>query len=278
MAGEGSTPPGKNMPETVERRTVTRTTRIEGASDIKNNLAQVAAEIARVRDRARDEVQSLDKIRGMLDVGYLTSLIKSIEELEVRMHSLEEAAVGSAAEVDRVNGELRREQERLAKLWDAYKAQEDELNRLKRDAPLLQERLLDRERQVESLRRDVARLEPLSRYKAEYDAVVRENQVLRVEVDNLNREVRRLSDDMRRREDELVRLREDAVSKSRVQEVERLLEEERERLAKLYKVYEEQEAAHKDAQARLAGWEEWFRRIEPSMTLLCRSAADAPRA
>jgi chromosome segregation ATPase len=278
MAGEGSTPPGKTMPETVERRTVTRTTRIEGASDIKNNLAQVAAEIARVRDRARDEVQSLDKIRGMLDVGYLTSLIKSIEELEVRMHSLEEAAVGSAAEVDRVNGELRREQERLAKLWDAYKAQEDELNRLKRDAPLLQERLLDRERQVESLRRDVARLEPLSRYKAEYDAVVRENQVLRVEVDNLNREVRRLSDDMRRREDELVRLREDAVSKSRVQEVERLLEEERERLAKLYKVYEEQEAAHKDAQARLAGWEEWFRRIEPSMTLLCRSAADAPRA
>ena len=266
------------MAETVERRTVTRTTRIEGASDIKNNLAQVAAEIARVRDRAREEVQSLDKIRGMLDVNYLNSLIKSIEELEVRMQSLQETSLESAAEVDRVMGELRREQERLAKLWDAYKAQEDELNRLKRDAPLLQERLADRERQVESLRRDVARLEPLSRYKSDYDAAVRENQVLRVEVDNLNRELRRVQDDQRRSDAELVRLREDAVSKSRVQEMERLLEEERERLAKLYKVYEEQEAAAKDARARLEAWESWFGRIEPAMALLCRSVPDAPRA
>jgi len=268
------------MASTSERTTTTttRTVRTEGADTIKRNLSSIASEIEKVRERAREEVTSLERIKGMLDVGYLNDLIRSVEELEVRLHTLESEAVGAASEVDTVRSELAREQDRLAKLWEAYKAQEDELSNLRRETPILQERVLERERALESLRREVSRLEPLSRYKGEYDAAVRENQTLRVEVESLNRELRRLGDATREQESEIVRLREDAASKSRVAELESSLDAERERLAKLYKVYEEQAGDLKAAQLRLERWESWFQRIEPALTGLCRGAADAPRA
>ena len=51
------------MVRTIERRRTTRTFR--GADEIKSNLTNVAHEIARVRDQARQEVDSLEKIRGI---------------------------------------------------------------------------------------------------------------------------------------------------------------------------------------------------------------------
>ena len=258
--------------------TTTRTTRTEGADTIKRNLGSIATEIEKVRERAREEVNSLEKIKGMLDVGYLNDLIRSVEQLEVRLQTLESEAVGAAASVDSTRSELAREQERLAKLWEAYKVQEDELANLRREAPIMQERLLERERSLESLRREMARLEPLSRYKSEYDAAVRENQTLRVEVESLNREIRSSNDQLRALQGEVGQLRESAGSKSRVAELQGSLDAERERLAKLYKVYEEQAAELKQSGARLAKWESWFQKVEPALTAICRSASDAPRA
>lgn len=269
------------MATSSERTTITtttRSTRTEGADSIKRNLSNIASEIEKVRERAREEVNSLEKIKGMLDVGYLNDLIRSVEQLEIRLQTLESEAVGAAGEVDAVRAELAKEQERLAKLWEAYKVQEDELANLRREAPIMTERLAERERALESLRREVARLEPLSRYKNEYESAVRENQTLRVEVENLNRELRRLGDSQREMEGELVRLREDAGSKGRLAELQGSLDAERERLAKLYKVYEEQAGELKASVGRLDRWEAWFVKIEPALTSLCRSASDAPRA
>ncbi|MCA1819144.1 MAG: hypothetical protein LC620_03690, partial [Halobacteriales archaeon] len=196
----------------------------------------------------------------------------------VRLQTLETEAVGAASDVDSVRSELAREQERLAKLWEAYKAQEDELANLRRESPIMVERLAERERALESLRREVARLEPLGRYKSEYEAAVRENQTLRVEVESLSREARRSGDQVREMEGEMVRLREDAGSRGRVAELQGSLDAERERLAKLYKVYEEQAEELKQSAGRLDRWESWFQKVEPALTSICRAASDAPRA
>lgn len=257
--------------------TVTRTTRTEGREDIRRNIANIAEEIARVRDRAKEEAQSLEKIRGMLDVGYLNDLLRTIETLETRLETVEKEAIDGAASVEGMRRELEAEQARLAKLWDAYKAQEDELNRIKRDYPDLEARVADRERQIESLRREVARLEPLSRYKTDYDTVVKENQGLRGEVDHLDAELRRASDSLRAMEHEMAMLREDAASKTRVAELEKALEDERERLAKLYKVYEELEADSKVNAERMGQWEEWFRSVQSAMKVVGNSVERAPR-
>lgn len=263
---------------TTTTTTTTRTLRTEGADSIKRNLGNIASEIEKVRQRAREEVNSLERIKGMLDVGYLNDLLRSVEQLEVRLQTLESETVTAAADVESTRAELAKEQERLAKLWEAYKAQEDELANLRREAPILQERVLERERALESLRREVARLEPMSRYKSEYDAAVRENQTLRVEVEGLNRELRRISDLLREQEGQMAALREDAASKSRVAELQGALDAERERLAKLYKVYEEQAEDLKRSTGRLDRWEAWFQKVEPSLSAMCRAASDAPRA
>ncbi|MHB8634069.1 MAG: hypothetical protein ACYDBQ_08915 [Thermoplasmatota archaeon] len=265
-------------PEVQRTSVTTRTIHSEGREDVKRNIATIAEEIAKVRDRAREEAVSLEKIRGMLDVGYLTDLLRTIETLETRLETVEKEALEAAGDVDGLRRELEAEQARLAKLWEAYKAQEDELQRAKREYPQLEERLQDRERTIENLRRDVARLEPLSRYKSDYDTVVKENQGLRGEVDHLDAELRRAADQIRSIEHEMGILREDASSKKRVGELESQLEEERERLAKLYKVYEDLEADSKVTVERIAQWEEWFRSVQSGMKVVGNGVERAPRA
>ncbi|MGB1585901.1 MAG: hypothetical protein ACPHID_02495 [Thermoplasmatota archaeon] len=265
------------MARTVETRRTVRTTRVEGADEIKSNLNNVAAEIARVRDQAREEVNALEKIRGMLDTGYLNTLIKSIEDLETRIEELEDVSLRAQEDVSRHQRELEQEQDRLKKLWDAYKTQEDELDRLKRDYPLMEEKLFERERTVENLRRELARMEPLQKAASEADDLRREVKALDAEADRLDRELEKANDTIARMEEEVGRLNEVAADAGRVQELEQLLDEERERLAKLYKVYEETESEKKALQDAAGEWEAWFRKVAPAMESMCEAVNNAPQ-
>ncbi len=258
--------------------TTTRTTRrSHGGDELKRNISTVAEEIAKVRDRAREEVSALEKIRGMLDVGYLSELLRSVEELETRIETLEGEAHAANGDAERLRAELDQEQARLEKLWDAYKAQEDELQRLKRDYPLMEEKLFERERTIESLRREVAKLEPLSRYKSDYDEAVAANEALKRELDEMDEELKRAAAALRDMEAEAASLRELAPAKHRVEELERELAEERERLAKLYKVYEDLEAEKKDGDERLEEWERWYSQFRPVLDSAADRGRVAPR-
>jgi len=249
---------------------------VEGADEIKANLTNVAAEISRVRDQARLEVDALEKIRGMLDTGYLENLLASIEALETRIEELEDNTFQAQTEVDRYQQDLKQEQDRLKKLWDAYKSQEDELDRLKRDYPLMEEKLFERERTVENLRRELERLEPLGRYKKDYEDLVAEHRDLASEADRLDEELEKANDVIADLQDEVVQLREAESHAGRAQELEQLLDEERERLAKLYKVYEELESEKKEAEEALDAWGAWFRKASVHMQGVCGALDSAP--
>ena len=101
---------------------------MESAESLKSNLRQVAEELTRVRDRTREEAESLDRIRGMLDLKYLNDLLSVIDQLEKRVKEVE-----SGAEQKKYILELEAEQRRLAKLWDAFKTQEDQLKAVERE-------------------------------------------------------------------------------------------------------------------------------------------------
>jgi len=260
----------------IERRTVTTTTtrrQTVGADALKRNISNVADELAKVRDRAREEVGALEKIRGMLDVGYLTNLLQSVEELEERLETLESEALQANGEADRIRGDLDAEQARLEKLWNAYKSQEDELQRLKRDYPLMEEKLFERERTIETLRRDLGRLEGLEKYKAESERANNENAELQRELSHMDEELKRAAQAIHELEDEAESLRAIAPSKHRVSELEAQIQEERERLAKLYKVYEDLEAEKDESSNKLRAWEEWYRRLAPAF----QDVGEAPR-
>ena len=263
------------MARTVERRTVTRV-RHEGADQMKARITQIADEIGKVRDQAQQEAQALDKIRGMLDVGYLNDLLRSVEELETRLSELETDSLHAREGAAEAQRELEREQDRLAKLWDAYKIQEDELERLKRDYPLMEEKMFERDRQIDNLRRELSRLEGSARYKDQYEDAAAQNDKLRGEVDHLETELERALRTIEGLEGEVDSLRANEADAGRLAELESQLAEEQERLAKLYRVYEDVEAEKKDLAQRLADWETWFSRVRPSFEATGKAPNTAP--
>lgn len=265
------------MAERYERRTVTRTTTTQGATELKRNIANIADEIGRVRDQAREEAASLDKIRGMLNMDYLNDLLRTIEELETRIVEIEESSTTFRSDAEDARAELEAEQERLAKLWDAYKTQEDELDRLKRDYPLMEEKLFERDRQIETLRRELARLEPLAKYKSEYEALLKDNEALARNLKNAERDLDKADAHIANLEAELRELRELSQFKHRVSDLEGELEEERERLAKLYRVYEELEADKAAADALVEEWAAWFRKSRSAFEGTCEALGTAPQ-
>jgi len=174
--------------------------------------------------------------------------------------------------------ELRREQERLAKLWQAYKLQEDELEQLRRERPVLMDTVAEQDKVIATLRGEQATLRDAAAYKEKYEETERRNRVLLIEVESLNRELRATTESLAAHEAELKEFRSVGATKESVQQLQSDLVKEQERLAKLYKVYEEQEAELKAAKAHLAKWESWFSRMEPAITALPKFFADAPRA
>lgn len=179
---------------------------------------------------------------------------------------------------DDVRAELRREQDRLAKLWQAYKSQEDELEQLRKERPVLIDTVAEQDKALAALRREQARLQESGTYKERFEETARQNRVLLVEVEGLNRELRNANQILAGRDAELKELREAGASRERVQQLERDLQKEQERLAKLFKVYEEQQQEFAVARSRLERWEAWFSKMEPTVTALPRFFADAPRA
>lgn len=274
-------------------KTTETTTRSSGGKNEAIN--EVASEIHSVRDEVEREVEALEKVRGMLDVDYLRRLVDQIESLESRIKGMEAASADGSLSAMSLQENLEQEQERLAKLWDAYKAQEDELQRVRRDYPLMEEKLFERERTIQKLRREMAELKSFAKYKTEYQALLQENNRLQQDVEDmkaLKLEKRRMENKVEKAESELERnkaamremereldgLRARGVDMTRVEELEALLDEEQERLAKLYAVYEDMENDNADLakknqelQTRLDKWEDWFAHMPDSVAAAARA-------
>jgi chromosome segregation ATPase len=160
------------------------------------------------------------------------------------------------ADAESLRNELAREQERLRKLWDAFKSQEDELARLKASPTP----------------------STLSSTAAAADAGAVAS--LRREVELLSGDLRRAGDSQRRLEEENVALREQARTTEevarRAASVQSDLEQERERLAKLYVVYEEVEAERARLEQHLKEWDSWYHGVAPHLAEICRSIGGAP--
>lgn len=262
---------------TTRRRTTTRTTtRASGASEVRDRLTSVASELDRVVERERREADELAKIRSMLDPAYINELLKQVEDLEVQMEEIEESRLSAESDRRAMQGDLDTAERRLKELWDAYKAQEDELNEMKRQYPLLEEKLYERERTVEELTRENQRLAPLERIKEDYDLAVRENHKLNDEIEELEAIIKRLEDrvdDLQGEVQSLHSLRDDL---GKMDQLERELAHEQDRLEALLGKYKELEATNNEVEALLAQWEKWFKATETHMRGVCKSLDRVP--
>lgn len=138
------------------------------------------------------------------------------------MVSLAEAA--TVPRSDNARQELALEQKRLAKLWDAFKKQEDDY------------RALERER--DDLWARVQQLEKVT-------SVIGDPQQTAIRINTLGKENERLRADV-------------GDLGTRLDEYREQFHAEQARLAKLYKVYEDTEAQLEKATAELEKWHRWW--------------------
>lgn len=236
--------------------TVTTSTRTHEASDLKKRLSSVQDQLQTIESQVRQDAESLQKLRQMLDVSYLEEITGLIADLELRVNEVASDAEEARRRADEAEETLRSEQERLEKLWDVYKVQETDLENLrgeqarhKATAEAAEERARELEAQVEAERR-----------------ALRQAQA---ETGDLRQ---KLADAEARAED----LKSYEALGTKVTELEENLNDERERLAKLYAVYEETQAERDDANARLKQWQAWWDAHHKSLKGVTKAVNEAP--
>lgn len=139
------------------------------------------------------------------------------------------------SELDSVKRDLEQEGLRLEKLWDAYKVQEEEY-----------QEALSRIRSLEEA------LEEKDAARAERERTIREREESIRALEGEKKELEVRLEEMDRLKEELAAL--DAY-KDRVAELEQAYQRERERLAKLYLVYEDVERERDELKEKFAAGE-----------------------
>jgi chromosome segregation ATPase len=172
--------------------------------------------------------------------------------------------------------ELEKEKERLIKLWDAYKNQEETLSTHEKQVTELEDKLHEVQQTKQQMEEDfTARIQTLQQKLAERERETQnmtefkqkmtefeniQNQLeetihgLRGEVTQKDKTIKSLETQV----NELKKLEDTAEFKAKFEEVSEEYEKEKERLTKLFRLYEQTEAENTRLKEELNGWQKWF--------------------
>jgi len=248
----------------------------EHISSIKERLRHVADEIDTIKDSFSKNTQDLARIQSMLDIGNLEEISGVIENFESRISEMEHKREEAVEGARRYSEELEKEKERLIKLWDAYKNQEEELSNTEKRIAEFENKMRETEASKRELESDLtARINTLTikleenennarkfddyKYKCEEFDSVRDQ--LEKEIHSLKNELDTKDDtvnSLQKQVDELEGYKEYAGYKDKLDDVSVQYEKEKERLTKLYHLYEETEAECKTLKEEVKNWENWF--------------------
>lgn len=239
------------------------TYRVEGAGadELKSRMKHISGGLEVLRTKISTEARHIDELRGVFDVSYLNELMAMMEDLEGRVTGMESELNTAIVDSDKYRKQLSAEQERLAKLWEAYKHQEDELGALKGQIGEMNRAIGEKNSNIAELDSQVKSLEKLKElaaYKEKYESLAR--QYSQIE-DYSSQQAQRIGE-LENYIKQLEPLKEYMQFKDRADAVAKDMELEKERLAKLYKVYEDTDAQLRAARAELDAWNAWFLQYE----------------
>ncbi|HWG91607.1 MAG TPA: hypothetical protein VNZ52_12230 [Candidatus Thermoplasmatota archaeon] len=215
----------------------------DGANAIKSRLESVNQELRRIESTVKKDQESLERLRDLLDSAYIQKLLAAIEDLEARITSAGADAVAAHREAELTRARLIQEEERLEKLWDAYTIQETELREAEARAGRLAEELAQKDAATAHAEHVIGERE------AEVRALREERATLRARVEEL--------------EAARAELKQVDALKERIAEAEARHAAEKERLAKLYVVYEELAEENERLQKQIKERDEWIARHAP---------------
>lgn len=249
---------------------------------MKSNFEEILSEIDSIAQSSYKEKEVFKRLRELIDIDRIERLFQMLDSMEKISREADERAITAFRDMEKYRKEMEMERARLEKLWDAYKKQEDDISKEKKEAGELKSKLSEQENVIENLKKKVKTLKELEEDREKVERLEEElkeyksnKEKLQIELERekaakmeLEKEVENLSkylpykkeaENLRRRVEELKPLKNYVEYKKKYDEMEELYKKEQERLAKLYKVYEDLDKELKETKEKLESWEEWFR-------------------
>jgi len=263
---------------------------IKGSKDsFMERLQEASTELGSVKSSFSKGMEDLAKIQSMLNLDGLDKMDSMIRSFEDRLSEAERRRDEAAEGARRYSMELEKEKERLVKLWDAYKNQEESFSQQEKRVTELEEKLQATERVHIQFEQDAtARIKTLTEKVHEREQAVQhiedmKQQVMRfdtirtqmeADIDNMRRDLMTKDDvigGLERQVEELRGLEQFVGFKTKFEETSTELDKEKERLTKLFRLYEETESENKQLKEDLRGWQNWFDSNEALFTKLFTS-------
>jgi chromosome segregation ATPase len=252
------------------------TTNTDHLIDLGDKLRHAANEIDNIKNSFVKNTEELNRIKTLLDVEKLDEINGIIEKFEVQVIEAEKRKEEAFKGAKKYSEELEKEKERLIKLWDAYKNQEEELTKTESKLQDLEEQNLEINKSKKQLEEDYStRIQTLNKKINENEEIVTKFNEYKNKIDDFNKkqeqyeyENQNLKNIVKTKESEIDTLKQDIEKykdyekysdyKEKFDELTIQYEKEKERLTKLYNLYEETESECKTLKQENKDWQSWF--------------------
>lgn len=242
----------------------------------KERLNTITNEIDQLKQSFTKNTEELSRIQSMLDVSSIEDISGVIEKYENMIKDQERKRAEAAEGAEKYSRELEKEKERLVKLWDAYKNQEEELANMEKKVAEYEEKYQAAEAARKQMEEDyTARINTLQQkinenqekvtqfeeYKQKYEEFDKTRNHLENEVQTWKEDCAKKEDTIKELNEQLNQLKEMenySEYKTKYEEVNAEYEKEKERLTKLYHLYEETDAERKRLEEENKNWQNWY--------------------
>ena len=249
---------------------------VEHLGYLEERLRQATDEIDSIKSLFSKSTEDLSRIQNMLDLGKLGEISTIIEKCEGRATEAEKKRDEAFHGAKKYSEELEKEKERLIKLWDAYKNQEEELSATEAKLASFEEQARNAEAAKEQLEDDFsARIATLTEkldeneekvkqfedYKQKFEEFGNVRNQLEGEINSLKEQINEKDSKIDSLQKDLAKAKEYekyAEYKDKFSKTSEQYEKEKERLTKLYHLYEETETECNKLKKETKDWQSWF--------------------
>jgi len=248
----------------------------EHIGSLKEKLIAVSNEIDTLKNSFSKSAQDLSRIQSMLSVQNLEELSNILQRFESKVAEEERKRSEATDGAKRYSEELEKEKERLIKLWDAYKNQEEELSASEKKVVEYEERARMVEASKKQLEDDLtARINTLSQKLEENESKANQYNDYKqkweesdFKINQIEQELNTLKEENNNKQNVINDLN-DQINKLNAQEnyteykekyesMAAEYEKEKERLTKLYHLYEETDHECKRLTEENNNWQRWY--------------------
>jgi len=260
------------------------------ATSFMERLQQASNEIDSIKSSFSKGMEELAKVQNVLNLDGMDKFNTMIQNFEDRLSDAERKREEAMQGARKYSEELEKEKERLVKLWDAYKNQEEEVSTQEKKALELEEKLREINQSKRQLEEDTnARINTLTQKLGENEQQLQQFEETKKRIEDFDLIRNRLEESIHDLKNEITKKDETIESlgaqidklksfekfsefKTKFEEVSEEYEKEKDRLTKLFRLYEETEEENKKLKQEIEGWQAWFNTNEELFTKLFSSA------